>query len=346
MTKTRSGRRKREKEIDKDTVVAYHDFIQGRIQGELNGLSIGPGRLLVKVATGLFVFGTILMIVGILVITLRHRHVYLWDWNAQFLGPFFIIMFLLCFSAATFLLVLARRRTNMYRESLAFRPIGDYGVAVVHKSQLTYDEQKKSDLKSGTTPHNVRHPGRPGVNDRGTRGDYSRSGYDSRGYRSDDNGRRGYGEKRDRGYDSKDYGDRRDRREREDRRDRDDRRGPRPDRPDRRRPPDDRRRREDDDRRRREDDKRREAEGQRGRRGDPDRDRRRTPEEERRRAEARKRYEEDRRRAQLRKQAEAAMSGSQSPSGDERGIDVDGSKTIQVTTTVTLQHQGKDESEL
>ena len=33
-----------------------------------------------------------------------------------------------------------------YRKSIIlfqFRPIGDYGVAVVHKSQLTWDEQKK-----------------------------------------------------------------------------------------------------------------------------------------------------------------------------------------------------------
>lgn len=144
MTKTRSGRRKREKEIDKDTVVAYHDFIQGRIQGELNGLSIGPGRLLVKVATGLFVFGTILMIVGILVITLRHRHVYLWDWNAQFLGPFFIIMFLLCFSAATFLLVLARRRTNMYRESLA---VSDYMLTYVYNIMQCFMDLEKTFIK-------------------------------------------------------------------------------------------------------------------------------------------------------------------------------------------------------
>lgn len=59
------------------------------------------------------------MVVGILVITLRHRHVYLWDRNAQFLGPFFIIVFLMCMAAATFLLLLARKRTNDYREALA-----------------------------------------------------------------------------------------------------------------------------------------------------------------------------------------------------------------------------------
>ena len=119
MTKTRTGRRK-EKEIDKDTVVAYHDFIQGRIQGELNGLSIGPGRVLFKIAVILIIVGLTFMVTGILVITLRKRHVYLWDWNDQFWpGPFFIIIFLACFSTATYLLILARKRTNIYRGSLA-----------------------------------------------------------------------------------------------------------------------------------------------------------------------------------------------------------------------------------
>ena len=117
--KPKTNRARKEKEIDKDTVVAYHDFIQGRIQGELNGLSIGPGRGLFKIAVGLVIIGLVFMVVGILVITLRHRHVYLWDWNAQFLGPFFIIVFLMCMAAATFLLLLARKRTNDYREALA-----------------------------------------------------------------------------------------------------------------------------------------------------------------------------------------------------------------------------------
>ena len=128
MTKTRSGRRK-EKEIDKDTVVAYHDFIQGRIQGELNGLSIGPGRGLFKIAVILYLVGLLFMIVGILVISLRKRHVYLWDWNDQFWpGPFFIVIFLGCFTVATYLLVLARRRTNTYRESLAVSTICEINV--------------------------------------------------------------------------------------------------------------------------------------------------------------------------------------------------------------------------
>ena len=112
--------RKKEKDIDKDTVVAYHDFIQGRIQSELNGVRIGPGQVLFKIAVGLIIVGLLFLITGILVITLRHRHVYLWDWNAQFWpGPFFVVIFLLCMSAATYLLILARKRTNEYRESLA-----------------------------------------------------------------------------------------------------------------------------------------------------------------------------------------------------------------------------------
>ena len=112
--------RKKEREIDKDTVVAYHDFIQGRIQNELNGIRIGPGEILFKIAVGLIIGGLAFMVTGILVITLRHRHVYLWDWNGQFwVGPFFIVIFLMCMAAATFLFSLARKRTNTYRESLA-----------------------------------------------------------------------------------------------------------------------------------------------------------------------------------------------------------------------------------
>jgi len=117
MTKPRTKPRK-ERDIDKDTVVAYHDFIQGRIQGALNGVGIGPGHFLSQLALASFVFGFVCMIVGILVITLRHRHVYLVDWNSQFLGPFFLIMFLLCSAFGTFLLLMAKRRTNAYRGDL------------------------------------------------------------------------------------------------------------------------------------------------------------------------------------------------------------------------------------
>lgn len=117
--KPKTNRQRKEREIDKDTVVAYHEFLQGRIQGELNGVTIGPGYTLSRFAIGFFVFGFICMIVGILVITLRHRHVYLVSWDDQFLGPFFIVMFLLCCAVATFLLMVAKRRTNQYRKDLA-----------------------------------------------------------------------------------------------------------------------------------------------------------------------------------------------------------------------------------
>lgn len=348
--KTTSSRKVRD--IDKDTVVAYHEFIQGRIQGELNGVTIGPGYMLSRFAFASFLFGLACLIVGILIITLRHRHVYLVDWDAQFLGPFFIIMFLLCGSLSTFLLLLAKQRTNQYRKDLAFRPIGDYGVAVVHKSKLTYDDQKKTELKSGTTPHNVRHPGRPGVNDRGNRGDYSKSrSYDSRGYKDD--------------YDRRDR-DNRDGRDRG--RDRGDRPPRRDDDREKRRPPDDddRRRRQGDPRRRPPDGERRRPDdrGDRPRRppGPDNRDDRPRrpppgPEDEKRRAEARRRYEEDkrlkqeedRRRAELRKQAVESYERKEQEAGFERGVDVgDGDRTYQVQTTVKLSRelQGADESEL
>uniref|UniRef100_K1Q8Z5 Uncharacterized protein n=1 Tax=Magallana gigas TaxID=29159 RepID=K1Q8Z5_MAGGI len=54
------------------------------------------------------------------------------------------------FAAA--LVVQAKRRANAYRRDLVFRPIGDYGVAVVHKSRLTFEQTTKEQLKSGTAP--------------------------------------------------------------------------------------------------------------------------------------------------------------------------------------------------
>jgi len=32
---------------------------------------------------------------------------------------------------------------SLYDDIFQFRPIGDYGVAVVHKSKLNYDDKKK-----------------------------------------------------------------------------------------------------------------------------------------------------------------------------------------------------------
>ena len=40
------------------------------------------------------------------------------------------------------------------------------------------------------------------------------------------------------------------------------------------------------------------------------------------------------------------LSISRAQAGGERGVDVEGSRKIEVTTTVTVQHQGQDESEL
>jgi len=114
---------RKERDIDKDTVVAYHDFLQGKIKGELNGVDLGPGRPCCLVAGFVFVFGLVCGIVGILIITLRTRHVYLWDWNDQFLGPFFIIMLLLCTGLAVYLVVEGKRRANAYRRDLVVREI-------------------------------------------------------------------------------------------------------------------------------------------------------------------------------------------------------------------------------
>lgn len=142
----------KEKEIDKDTVIAYHDFVQTQIRGELNGIFLGPGRFYAQIAVASFLGGLISAIVGILLITLRTRHVYLISWDDQFLGPFFIILAFMLVGFAASLVVQAKRRANAYRRDLVFRPIGDYGVAVVHKSRLTFEQTTKEQLKSGTAP--------------------------------------------------------------------------------------------------------------------------------------------------------------------------------------------------
>ena len=117
--KPKTNRREKHRDIDKDTVVAYHELIQGRIQDNLNGVSIGPGRIFFKIAIASAIFACLCLIVGILVVGLRHRHVYLVDWNAQFLGPFFVILGILFFGFSTFLCLLAKQRTNQYRADLA-----------------------------------------------------------------------------------------------------------------------------------------------------------------------------------------------------------------------------------
>lgn len=179
---------KKEREIDKDTVVAYHARVQNQIKDELNGLNLGPGRFPMLLAAIFYLGGLALGVIGVLVITLRHRHVYLISWNDQFLGPAFIVLFILCVGMGTYMVLLALRRTNQYRRGLVFRPIGDYGVAVTHKSRLNYEHETKEQLKSGTTPHDSFKPlatytakndkyGRP-LND----------GYDNQGYKNDPRG--------------------------------------------------------------------------------------------------------------------------------------------------------------
>jgi hypothetical protein len=109
----------KKREIDKDTVVAYHEYIQGRIKDQLNGVALGPGRLPCRIAIGVLLFGFACLIVGILIITVRTRHVYLWDWNDQFLGPFFVMFFIMCLGMAVFLLLIANKKSNTYRRELA-----------------------------------------------------------------------------------------------------------------------------------------------------------------------------------------------------------------------------------
>lgn len=106
------------KDLDMDTLTAYSHYLHGRIKEQLNSLNIGPGRFYFLSAVSLFVFGLICMVVGILVITLRHRHIYLINFDYKFLGPGFIVIFILCFGIGTHLLVLAKEVTNKYRRSL------------------------------------------------------------------------------------------------------------------------------------------------------------------------------------------------------------------------------------
>lgn len=109
---------KKEREVDKDTVVAYHSRVQGQIKNELNGLDLGPGSFPCFLAKIFFGLSLISGVVGILVITLRHRHVYLISWNNQFLGPAFIVGFILLLGATAYMVILSLRRSNEYRRGL------------------------------------------------------------------------------------------------------------------------------------------------------------------------------------------------------------------------------------
>lgn len=81
----------KEKEIDKDMVIVYYDFVQIQIRGELNGIFFGLGWFYVQIVVVSFLGGLIFVIVGILLIILRICYVYFIFWDDQFLGFFFII---------------------------------------------------------------------------------------------------------------------------------------------------------------------------------------------------------------------------------------------------------------
>jgi len=169
----------KERDLDSATIDAYHSYIQRGIRNNLNSISLGPGKLPFRTAVVLIILGLCFLLVGILLVALRTRHVYLWDWDAQFLGPFFVILFLLSMSGATYLIILAKRRSNQYRSQLYFRPIGDWGANCVHKSELAREEELKHDLKSGTTTKTFKP--RSEAYSQSTK-DLSRGGTDNRAY--------------------------------------------------------------------------------------------------------------------------------------------------------------------
>ncbi|XP_067673819.1 uncharacterized protein [Haliotis asinina] len=242
----------KEKDLDKDTIVAYHAYLQTRIHNELNGVGLGPGWLPCRMGLICIAFSLASLVTGVLVITLRHRHVYLVDWWHAFIGPFFIILSLILMTLASYLIITAKRRSNQYRRELFFRPIGDYGVAVVHKSTLIHEQEHRSELKTGTTPHRKIMPSSDAFSSRSRD---RKKGHENRGYSHN-------------GQEDRHHRDGRDRRHDDDRRRHDD---------DRRRHDDDRRR-HDDDRRRHDDDRRHRDD----RRRDRDRDDRRRHDEKRR----------------------------------------------------------------
>ncbi|RUS89441.1 hypothetical protein EGW08_002814 [Elysia chlorotica] len=200
------------KDLDKATIDTYHAWVQYGIRNNLNSVSLGPGKLPFRAAIFLIVFGLCCLLTGILIVALRMRHVYLWDWNAQFLGPFFVILFLLCFAGASYLFIVAKRRSNKYRSQLYFKPLGDWGVSCIHASELAREEELKHELKSGTNPHKTVKPRAEAYSQssktarihQGPRGDgrdnqgYDKTPMDNKPFRPDDqrrgpppNGRRG-----------------------------------------------------------------------------------------------------------------------------------------------------------
>ncbi|XP_046339162.1 pre-mRNA-splicing factor 38B-like [Haliotis rufescens] len=223
----------KEKDLDKDTIVAYHAYLQTRIHNELNGVGLGPGWLPCRMGLVCIALSVASLVTGVLVITLRHRHVYLVDWWHAFVGPFFIILFLILMTLACYLIITAKRRSNQYRRELFFRPIGDYGVAVVHKSTLIHEQEHKSDLKTGTTPHRTVMPRSEAFSSHGRE---RKQGHENRGYNHNGHEDRHQRDGRDRRHhddDRRRHDDRHRDRDRDDRRRHDDR--------ERKRHPDDRR---------------------------------------------------------------------------------------------------------
>jgi hypothetical protein len=103
---------------DQKTIDAYHSYVQAEIRSDLNSISLGPGRLPSNLAKGLTVTGIVFLLIGVLLVALRMRHVYFWDWEVQFVGPFFFILFLFCCAGATWLVIIATRRSNRFRREL------------------------------------------------------------------------------------------------------------------------------------------------------------------------------------------------------------------------------------
>jgi hypothetical protein len=177
----------KEKDLDKETIDSYQAWVQWGIRQDLNSVALGPGKLPYRSGIFMLVCALGCFIVGILLVWLRMRHVYLWDWGAQFLGPFFFILFLLCMAGASYLFVIAKRRSNKYRSQLYFQPIGDWGVSCIHKSELALEEESKHELKSGTTPHKTVKPraeaySQSSKDARRPRQQQYRDGKDNRGY--------------------------------------------------------------------------------------------------------------------------------------------------------------------
>lgn len=112
---TRSKGSDKIKDRKKDTIVAYHEYLQGQVREQLNGISIGPARPYALAALVLVAIAFACLMTGILLIALRYRHIYLVAIWEEFVGPFFLILCLMLLSGATYLIMAAKRKANKYR---------------------------------------------------------------------------------------------------------------------------------------------------------------------------------------------------------------------------------------